>query len=83
MPRSVFIFECWGIKVIPAPMGYFVYGPGYALISFLPNMDALKTSSIAVRELIGLSWYHLSHGKMCHRYQTLITNSPSASQQLN
>lgn len=65
MPRSVFIFQCLGIKVTPAPMGYYVYGPGYALISFLPNMDALYASSIAIHEFMGLFWYHLYYGSRC------------------
>jgi uncharacterized SAM-binding protein YcdF (DUF218 family) len=68
MPRSVFIFECWGIRVKPAPMGYFIYGPGYGLISFLPNIDALKTTSIAMREWIGLVWYHLSYSHICSQH---------------
>lgn len=65
MPRSVYIFQCAGIKVTPAPMGYFLYGPGYALISFLPNIDALYASSIAIHEYIGLTWYHFYYGKKC------------------
>lgn len=67
MPRSVFIFQCAGIKVIPAPMGYYVYGPGYALISYLPNMQALYASSIALHEWIGLLWYHFRYGHTCSR----------------
>lgn len=65
MPRSVYIFRCAGIKVTPAPMGYYSYGPGYALISFLPNIDALKVSSIAVHEFVGLMWYHWNYGDRC------------------
>lgn len=59
MPRSVFIFQHTGIKVTPAPMGYFIYGPGYSLISFLPNINSLHASSIAIHEFIGTAWYHL------------------------
>lgn len=69
MPRSMFIFRCRGIHAIPAPMGYFVYGPGYATISFLPNANALMASSIAMHEFIGLVWYHLKYGNMCHDNQ--------------
>lgn len=65
MPRSVYIFQCAGIKVVPAPMGYYVYGPSYALISFLPNMDALYASSIAFHELFGLIWYKIHYGNTC------------------
>ncbi len=65
MPRSVFIFRCAGVKVIPAPMGQYVYGPGYALISYLPNIDALYASSLAIHEWIGLAWYHWRYGNQC------------------
>jgi uncharacterized SAM-binding protein YcdF (DUF218 family) len=63
MPRSVFAFQCAGITVIPAPMGQYVYEPNYALINFLPNIDALHTSSIAIHEFIGLLWYHVKDWK--------------------
>lgn len=62
MPRSVLIFHWAGIATIAAPMGYFVYGPGYAFISFLPNMQALYTTSITLHEYIGLIWYYLYYG---------------------
>lgn len=65
MPRSVYIFECAGVNVTPAPMGYFSYGPGYALISYLPNIDALYASSIAMHEYIGMLWYRLYYSKQC------------------
>jgi uncharacterized SAM-binding protein YcdF (DUF218 family) len=65
IPRSVYIFKCAGIKVIPAPMGHYVYGPGYALISYFPNMDALYASSIAIHEFIGLIWYRVHYGSQC------------------
>jgi len=58
MPRSVFIFKHTHITIIPAPMGYFIYGPGYAIISFLPNIEALYASHIALHEYMGLAWYH-------------------------
>lgn len=65
MPRSVYIFQCRGIKVIPAPMGHYIYGPGYSWISFLPNMDALAVASIAMHEFIGLVWYYLHYHDQC------------------
>ena len=57
MPRSVAIFQRSGIHVTPAPMGYYVYGPGYAFISLLPNIHALMASSVALHEYIGMLWY--------------------------
>lgn len=65
MVRSVYIFKCAGINVTPAPMGYYDYGPGYALISFLPNIDAYYVSNIALHEYIGLVWYGLKYGAQC------------------
>jgi len=61
MPRSVYIFQKEGIRVIPAPMGYQVYDHPYTLLSFLPDMHALAATSIAIHEFIGLIWYHLRY----------------------
>ena len=66
MPRAVFIFHCAGVKVTPAPMGYYVYDPGYALISFLPSITALFASSIAIHEYLGLGWYYLNYRKSAY-----------------
>jgi uncharacterized SAM-binding protein YcdF (DUF218 family) len=65
MPRSVYIFKCAGIDVVPAPMGQYIYGPGYALISYLPNIDALHASSLAMHEWIGLMWYRMRFNHHC------------------
>ncbi len=65
MPRSVEIFQCAGMQVVPAPMGHILYGPGYASISYFPNMQALYTSSIAMHELIGLMWYRIRFYNRC------------------
>lgn len=63
MPRSIFIFHRAGIHITPAPMGYFIYGPGYSLLSFFPNMNALYASSLAIHEFIGLAWYRIHYAK--------------------
>lgn len=65
MPRSMYIFNCKGINVTAAPMGYISYGPGYSLLSFLPNIESLRASSIAFHEYVGLLWYHLRYQKTC------------------
>ena len=65
MPRSMYIFQCRGINAIAAPMGYIVYGPGYSLLSFFPNVQSLSASNIALHEYIGLVWYHLRYGQTC------------------
>jgi uncharacterized SAM-binding protein YcdF (DUF218 family) len=61
MPRSVFTFRQAGINVIPAPMGYYLYGPDYTLLSFFPNKEALYASALAIHEYIGLAWYFIKH----------------------
>jgi len=48
MPRSMYIFHCQGINVIPAPMGYIQYGPSYTPLSFFPSIHALAASSMAL-----------------------------------
>jgi uncharacterized SAM-binding protein YcdF (DUF218 family) len=67
MPRSVYIFECHGINVTPAPMGYYSYGPGFALISFFPNAEALAASATVLHEYLGRIHYRLSYGAQCHQ----------------
>jgi uncharacterized SAM-binding protein YcdF (DUF218 family) len=65
MPRSVYIFKCRGINVIPAPMGYYAYGPGYAFISYLPNINALHASTLTIHEIVGMAWYFMKYHKQC------------------
>jgi uncharacterized SAM-binding protein YcdF (DUF218 family) len=65
MPRSVYIFRCRGITVTPAPMGYILYGPGYSILSFFPNIQALEASAIAMHEWIGIAWYHFRYANTC------------------
>ncbi len=58
MPRARYAFEAAGFTVIPAPTGY-TLSPPVALLSFLPNAQALLQSSWFFHEAIGLGWYHL------------------------
>ncbi len=60
MPRSVESFTRAHIRVIPAPMGYQVYDHDYTLLSFLPNIQALHTTTIALHEWIGIFWYRMN-----------------------
>jgi uncharacterized SAM-binding protein YcdF (DUF218 family) len=61
MPRSVYAFSGTDIDVIPAPMGYAKYVPDYhSALTYLPSIDALNTTSIALHEFIGLFWYRLN-----------------------
>jgi uncharacterized SAM-binding protein YcdF (DUF218 family) len=58
MPRSVAAFKNAGFNVTPAPMGYTTNPPSAAL-DWVPHSNALNTSRTAIREYIGLLWYHV------------------------
>jgi uncharacterized SAM-binding protein YcdF (DUF218 family) len=63
MPRSMYIFTknltAQGIKIIPAPMGYVSLGLEDALLNWLPLLNALNVSVMALHEYVGLIWYGL------------------------
>jgi len=62
MPRAVRAFEHNGLKVIPAPTGFTTLQRHYPwLLQLMPNADALRDSSTAVREGLGVLWYRLRH----------------------
>jgi uncharacterized SAM-binding protein YcdF (DUF218 family) len=56
MARSQFIFECAGLKVTPAPMGYVESVDGI-VSNWIPNLRALNVSAIAVHEFLSMFWY--------------------------
>jgi len=58
MPRAAAAFEKAGLEVIPAPTGFpstTAGKPGWA--QWLPGVDALQTTTVALHELIGMQWY--------------------------
>lgn len=60
MKRSVHLFEKAGFDVQPYPVDFKEdLIKQNTLLEFLPDPDALKNSSIAIRELIGRSYYQL------------------------
>lgn len=61
MPRSVMSFRHAGIRVIPAPMGYKIYDHHYTFLSYLPDIQALEATRIALHEWIGMLWYQLKY----------------------
>lgn len=68
MPRSVYIFNKYGIKVIPAPMGFTHFDPSIkALRSYLPNREALYASAVAMHEYGGLLWYSIYHSDVLRK----------------
>ena len=62
MPRSVWVFESNGMRVIPAPCAYEVGKEPYDLRSYLPHWNVLAGSGDALHEYLGLFWYHLRYG---------------------
>jgi len=60
MPRGVFCFERNGVSVIPAPTDYKCdRNRKYDFISFMPSMNYLCSSYLALHEYIGLISYRL------------------------
>lgn len=62
MPRAVAAFKANGLHVIPAPTGFTTLQRNYPLaLQLVPQAQALRNSSIAVRETLGRLWYHFDH----------------------
>lgn len=58
MPRARRAFEQAGLAVVPAPTGFTTRRrPG--LLAWLPDAGALRNSSAALHEMLGLAWYRL------------------------
>ena len=65
MPRSMAIFRKLGFEAIAAPTDFFVVqnenSKGWAIsLDLLPNADALKNTTNAIKEYIGLLVYQMS-----------------------
>lgn len=58
MPRAARVFSQAGFEVIPAPTA-FTTRYRTDLLTFLPDADALRNSSIFTHELIGMVWYRI------------------------
>lgn len=62
MPRAAAAFEANGLLVIPAPTGFTTLQRNYPLaLQLVPQANALRDSSVAVREVLGRLWYRLRH----------------------
>lgn len=60
MRRAVYAFHRAGVRVIPAPTGFFTSGPmGHGLYALLPRARALAATRLALHEWLGLLWYRL------------------------
>ncbi|HUX13132.1 MAG TPA: YdcF family protein [Spirochaetia bacterium] len=63
MRRAVYSFRKQGIAVVPAPTDYQVdRGTGVTVSGFLPSASALELSATAIRERMGMLFYHLKYG---------------------
>lgn len=58
MPRALIAFEGSGLKVLPAPTRFYSRAdPLWG--DFVPSVQALRATSYAVHEWIGIAWYRL------------------------
>ena len=61
MPRAKKVFEASNIKVIPFAVDFINSHQKLTFMSFLPSADALSSTSIFVREMIGRLYYNLKY----------------------
>ena len=59
MPRSAAVFRTQGIDFVAAPTDVRVVPRPFNLFQILPNFEALKFSTIATKEYIGIAVYRL------------------------
>jgi len=59
MPRAVWCFQQQGIDVIAAPNAYHSTQRSYDLLDWMPSVGALRVSSQALHEYLGLLYYRL------------------------
>jgi len=57
MDRSKYLFEKQGFKVTPYPVDFKTYIQKQTIMSFLPKLEALKQTSLFIRENIGRLYY--------------------------
>ncbi len=62
MPRAMYAFARHGIAAIAAPTDYKAWRGGYSVASFLPGAGSLLSSAEAIKEWVGLLYYHLLPG---------------------
>ena len=59
MPRAVAVFERAGIDVVPAPTDLRVLSTKFRFSRLFPSLEALRFSSIAIKEYAGLAAYRI------------------------
>ncbi|MDA7825386.1 YdcF family protein [Candidatus Pelagibacter sp.] len=61
MPRAKKVFEASNIKVVPFAVDFINSHQKLTFMSFIPSADALKGTSLFVREMIGRLYYNLKY----------------------
>ena len=59
MERSKYLFEKQGFKVIPYPVDFKVSNSNNTILDYMPNLSALKNTSLFIRENIGRFYYKI------------------------
>ena len=57
MPRARALFEAQGLNVLPFPVDFRVVENDTTILDFLPSAGALETTTSAMRELLGRTYY--------------------------
>jgi uncharacterized SAM-binding protein YcdF (DUF218 family) len=59
MKRSEREFKKYFVNVIPLPSDYLYSSPRLSIFAFMPGSGNLYKCSIAMREIVGITWYRL------------------------
>ena len=59
MERSKYLFEKQGFKVIPFPVDFKISNTNLTILDIIPSVEALKKTSIFIRENIGRLYYRI------------------------
>ena len=84
IPRAMYTFNSsfsnTKIKIVAAPMGYIILQPNQGFLNYLPSLEGLNTSNIAIHEYIGMLSYQLSNfltlQRIVHYYVKLLKSIP-------
>ena len=58
MPRALATFHKVGLNVTPAAAGIYARSSMDSVLDFMPNVEALAGTTLAIKEMIGLRVYH-------------------------
>jgi uncharacterized SAM-binding protein YcdF (DUF218 family) len=61
MPRAQTVFEAAGLAVLPFPVDFLSGVRKMTFMDFMPSADALRYTSLFVREMIGRTYYRLKY----------------------